>query len=58
LSDKKIVHVFGGADPRCETLFQALRDVVYARGSGIPVPSIIGVLRLLEHRIIRDEENA
>jgi hypothetical protein len=53
-----VVTAFGGADPRCETLFQALRLLVYERGAGIPIPSVIGVLRLLEHKIIQEEENA
>ena len=52
----RVVAAFGGADIRCETLLQTLRDVVYERGLGIPVPSVLGVLRLLEHIII-DEQN-
>lgn len=52
-----VFNIFGGADPRCETLFQALRALVYERGRGIPIPSVIGVLRLLEHKIIQEQEN-
>jgi hypothetical protein len=55
MNDDAVINAFGGADQRCETLFQALRTVVYERGAGIPIPSVIGVLRLLEHRIIQEE---
>lgn len=51
-----VTPLFGGADQRCETLFQALWDTVHERGSGLPIPLVLGVLRLLEHKIIQDEE--
>ena len=53
-----VIHAFGGADPRCETLLHALKAMVYERGSGIPVPSIIGVIRLLEFEIMKEQSDA
>lgn len=50
------VTLFGGADPRCEALLQAIKALVYERGAGLPVPSILGVLRILEHEILREQE--
>jgi hypothetical protein len=51
-----VIPAFGGADPRCEALLQALLEVLYERGIGLPIPSILGVLRLIEDRVIKDAE--
>jgi hypothetical protein len=51
----EVVPLFGGADERCETLLQALRALIYERGAGMPVPSILGVLRILEHELLREQ---
>ncbi|UMO76008.1 hypothetical protein [Planktothrix phage Pra-JY27] len=48
--------IFGGADMRCETLLQALKSLIYERGAGLPIPSIIGTLRILEHEILKEQE--
>ncbi len=53
---KTVIEAFGGGDPRCETLLQALLEALYERGKGLPIPLVIGVLRLAEHRVIRDQE--
>jgi len=45
-----------GADQRCETLLQALKDEVYERGAGMPVPSVIGVIEVLKQQILREQE--
>lgn len=55
MSGVGLVPLFGGADPRCEALLQALKTLVYERGSGLPVPSILGVLRILEHEILEEQ---
>lgn len=47
--------LFGGADPRCEALLHAIKDIIYERGSGLPIPSILGVLRIIEHEIVREQ---
>ena len=51
--DRKIAHLFEG-DQRCQTLLDALADVLYDRGKGLPLPSTLGVLRLLEHEVIQN----
>jgi hypothetical protein len=50
------VSLFGGADLRCEALLQELKAVIYDRAKGMPIPSIIGTLRILELEIIREQE--
>lgn len=50
----EVVSLFAGADPRCQILIDALHTVVHERGRGLPIPSILGVLRLLEHTIITE----
>jgi hypothetical protein len=54
-NDENVIAAFGGADLRCETLLQALRDVVYERGEGVPFPSVVGVIRLLEYMIMEEQ---
>jgi hypothetical protein len=46
--------LFGGADMRCETLVQAMRATLYERGSGLPLPLILGAIRILEHQILKE----
>lgn len=50
------VDIFGGADLRCEALLQELKSVIYERARGMPIPSIIGTLRILELEIIREQQ--
>lgn len=47
------IPMFNG-DPRYQTLYDALAEVLYERGRGLPLPATIGVLRLLEHEIIQN----
>ena len=49
------IKLFQG-DMRCETLFQALKDVIYERGDSLPVPSIVGVIELVKLEIIQEQE--
>lgn len=48
-----VEHLFDG-DMRCETLLQAVKALIYERGVGIPVPTIIGILEILKLDL-RDE---
>ena len=41
-------------DPRAEALEAAILATVYERGDRLPIPLVIGVLRLVEHRLIAD----
>ena len=41
-------------DQRLQTLYDALAEVLYERGQGLPLPSTLGVLRLLEHEVIEN----
>lgn len=50
---KKVEDLYYG-DMRCETLLQAIRDLIYERGERLPVPAIIGILELLKLQL-RDE---
>lgn len=38
-------------DPRCEVLLDALREVMYERGKGLPIPSVLGVLEILKDEV-------
>jgi hypothetical protein len=50
---KKVVKLFEG-DQRCQSLLDALAEVLYERGRGLPLPTTLGVLRLLEHEVIEN----
>lgn len=54
--DNKVEPLFIG-DMRCDTLFKAVREVLYERGNGLPVPSVLGVLDLLKHDVITNHTN-
>lgn len=51
-----VKHIFGGADLRCEELRKAVKELIYERGSGIPVPSIIGVLEIIKLEIYEEQK--
>jgi hypothetical protein len=48
------VSLFRGGDERCQTLCDALLELIYERAASLPVPLILGVLRIVEHQIIED----
>ncbi len=48
-----VVPLFEG-DMRAEALEQAILATVYERGEGLPFPLVLGVLRLVERRLIDD----
>ncbi len=41
-------------DKRAEALEAAVLAVIYERGHGLPFPLVLGVLRLVEHRLIEE----
>jgi len=43
-------------EERCETLLQALKEVVYERGVGLPMPLIIGTIELLKLDIYEEQK--
>lgn len=49
----KVIPLFAG-DRRCQTLLDALSEVLYERGQGVPVPSVLGILELLKLDVIED----
>lgn len=51
----KTINLFDG-DMRCETLLSALLDLIYERGNGLPMPSVIGVIELLKLELIKNQE--
>ncbi len=51
----KIEKLFEG-EKRCETLLDAILEVIYERGEGLPIPQIIGVIELCKHSIIKKVE--
>ena len=48
-----VVRLYEG-DARAEALERAILATVYERGEGLPFPLVLGVLRLVERRLIED----
>jgi|GEM_PF-4173161 len=42
-------------DPRCGTLAEAILELIYERTEGMPFPSILGVLRIVEHKLFEEQ---
>ena len=53
---KDNVHKMFSGDPRCETLLDAIMDVLYFRGNSLSIPAIIGVLELAKIAVLEDEK--
>lgn len=49
----KVEHLYNG-DMRCQTLEDAIIDLIYERAVEMPYPTVIGILRLVEKRLIED----
>jgi len=47
----------GGGDLRAATLLESLEDVIYERGKGMPIPTIIGVLEILKIDLMKKALN-
>lgn len=44
-------------DKRLESLHSAIIALVYERGDGLPLPAVLGVLRLVEIDLLEDAKN-
>jgi hypothetical protein len=50
-----VIPLFGGEDPRLSELDDAILAVILERGKGLPFAAVVGVLRLVEDRLIRTQ---
>lgn len=50
-----VIPLFGGDDPRLAELDDAILDLIYERANGLPFAAVVGVLRLVEYRLIRNQ---
>jgi hypothetical protein len=41
-------------DKRCGVLTESIIDVIYERGNGLPIPSILGCIELAKMQIINE----
>lgn len=55
MASEVVIQLFGG-DKRAEALEAAILAVIYERGDGLPFPLVLGVLKLIEHRLIAEAE--
>jgi hypothetical protein len=53
---EQVIQLYGGGDKRAEVLETAILNVIRSRGNGLPFPLVLGVLRLVEHRLIAEVE--
>ena len=53
---EQVIPLFGGGDKRAEALEVAILNVIRSRGNGLPFPLVLGVLRLVEHRLLSEAE--
>lgn len=52
------VHKLHEVDARYEQLLGALSDVLYERGEGVPVASVVGLLEILKMKVLKDNIDA
>jgi hypothetical protein len=55
LASEVVIQLFGG-DKRAEALEAAILKTIYERGDGLPFPLVLGVLKLIEHRLISEAD--
>lgn len=53
--ETSVVPLFGGDDPRYGELTAAILETVRERGEGLLFLGVLGALRLVEDRLIRDQ---
>jgi hypothetical protein len=53
---EQVIQLYGGGDKRAEVLETAILNVIRSRGNGLPLPLVLGVLKLIEHRLIAEVE--
>ena len=49
------VALHGGADMRADALVKAIKALIYERGQGMPIPTILGCLRMVEIEIYAEQ---
>lgn len=52
-----VIPLFGGDDPRLGELMVAVLELIRERGKGLPFASVLGVVRLVEDQLIRDQRD-
>ncbi|MDE2101576.1 MAG: hypothetical protein KGL39_30300 [Patescibacteria group bacterium] len=50
-----VVSLFDGNDPRLGELAGAIMDILFERGDGLPLVTVLGVLRLVENCLIQKQ---
>jgi len=50
-----VVKLHGGADMRASSLTEALLKLIYERSEGMPFPTVVGCLRIAEHRLMIEQ---
>ena len=53
----KIEKLFEG-DPRLQSLTDAIKELIYERGVGLPVPAIIGVIEMVKLEILDEAKES
>jgi len=43
-------------DQRCGTLAEAILSIIRERTGGMPFPSVLGVLRIVEHQLFEEQQ--
>lgn len=54
---EKATPMAAGADLRAGTLTEAILETIRTRGKGMPVPTVLGCLRIVEHTLIAEQSN-
>lgn len=49
----QVTDLFQG-DPRCEQLLTALQQVLDERGTGLPIPAVLGTIDILKEVVMQD----
>lgn len=52
----RVIPLFEG-DQRCQRLLETVLEVIYERGKGLPLPAVLGVVRLVEYQLIVDHDD-
>lgn len=51
----RITMLHGGADMRAAVLTEAIMDLIAERSAGMPFPTVLGCLRIVEHRLVIEQ---
>lgn len=55
MDDERIVSLFNGEDPRYGELLGAIMDTIAERQKGLLFAGVLGVLRLVEDQLIKNQ---